>query len=87
MVEKVEVVVSVRSRRLNDVDWIVVELWMKRPCVEPRPKGLAEQDDDDESGASCVLEGCEKMDTALLSRRADLDLDERDLRRRLEWCV
>ena len=31
MVEKVEVVVQVRSRRLTDVDWIVVELWMKKP--------------------------------------------------------
>lgn len=43
MVEKVEVVVLVRSRRLNDVDWSEVQLWMKRPCVEPRLKGLAEQ--------------------------------------------
>ena len=28
--------------------------------MEPRPKGLAEQDDDDEIDASCVLGDCEK---------------------------
>ena len=80
-------VVPVQSRKLNDLDWIVVELWMKRPYEEPRSKGLAEQDDDDEIDASCVFVGLREMDTALLSRRVDLDLDERDMRRRLEWCL
>ena len=55
-----EVVVPVRSKRLNDVGWTVVELWMKRPFVEVRRMGLAEQDDDDEMDASCVWEDCEK---------------------------
>ena len=55
MVEKVEVVVLVRPGSLHGVDGTVAELWMKRLGVEPMQKGLAEQDDDDESVGSFVL--------------------------------
>ena len=85
MCGKLEVVVSVSARRRNDVDWIVNELWMKRLFVEVRLKGLAEQDDDD--GCLFRLGGLREVETALLSGSADLDLDERDARRRLEWCL
>ena len=55
-----EVVVAVIVKRWNDVDWIVGELWMTKPDVEVRLKGLFEQDDDDGMNASSVWEDCEK---------------------------
>ena len=54
-----EVVVPVNVKRWS-VDWIVIELWMTKPDVEVRLKGLFEQDDDDGMNASSVWEDCEK---------------------------
>lgn len=59
MYGKLEVVVPVNVKRWS-VDWIVIELWMTKPDVEVRLKGLFEQDDDDGMNASSVWEDCEK---------------------------